>query len=129
MESALSWSSTNTNHSSISILFCIDSNPLCEALILSHPRTFSIHNSINSLSTSIFFQWIPGHSSIPGNNLAEKAAKEATTIATDTILSMSLSSSIQVINDTIRDAPPRQMGCCCIPTLKDFTQYKTDKQQ
>ena len=43
---------------------------------------------------------------IPGNDLADKAAKEATTIATDTILPISLSSSIQAINETIRDAPP-----------------------
>ena len=36
----------------------------------------------------------------------DKAVKEATTIATNIILSISLSSSIQVINDTIRDTPP-----------------------
>ena len=37
--------------------------------------------------------------------LTEKTAKDATTIATDTILPISLSSFIQVINGTIRDAP------------------------
>ena len=106
MESALSWTLTNANHHSIIFLFWTDSKSLSEALISSHPRTFSIHNSINSISSSIFIQWIPGHSPIPDNDLADKAAKEATTIATDTILSISLSSSIQVINETIRDAPP-----------------------
>ena len=100
MESALFWTSTNTNHPSISILFCTDSNSICEALISSNPQTFSIHNSINSISFSIFIQWISGHSPIPGNVLADKAAKEATTITTDTIL-VSFSSSIQVINETI----------------------------
>ena len=49
MESALSWTLTNANHHSITILFCTDSKSLCEALISSHPRTFSIHNSINSI--------------------------------------------------------------------------------
>ena len=103
MESALSWTPTNTNHPSISILFCTDSNSICEALISSNPQTFSIHNSINSISFSIFIQWISGHSPIPGNVLAHKAAKEATTITTDTILLVSFSSSIQVINETICD--------------------------
>ena len=106
MESALSWTLTNANHHSITRLFCTYSKSLCEALISSHPRTFSIHNSINSISSSILIQWIPGHSAIPGKDIADKAAKEATTIDSDTILPISLSSSIQVINETIRDAPP-----------------------
>ena len=106
MESALSWTLTNANHHSITILFYTDSKSLCEALISSHPRTFSIHNSINSISSSILIQWIPGHSAIPGKDITDKAAKEATTIDSDTILPISLSSSIQVINETIRDAPP-----------------------
>ena len=106
MESALSWTLTNANHHSITVLFCRDSKSLCEALISSHPRTLSIHNSINSISSSILIQWIPGHFAILGNDLADKAAKEATTIATDTILPISLSNSIQAINETFHDAPP-----------------------
>ena len=106
MESALSWTSTNANHPSISIFFCTDSKSLCQALISSNPRTFSIHNSINSISSSIFILWIRDHSAIPGNDLADKAAKEATTIATDTTHPVSFSSSLQVINETIRNALP-----------------------
>ena len=106
MESALTWTLTNANHHSLSVLFCTDSKSLCEALISSHPRTFSIHNSISSISSLILIQWILGHFSIPGNVLTDKAAKETTIIATDTTFPFSLSSSIQVINETIRDAPP-----------------------
>ena len=94
MKPALSWTSTNANLPSISILFYTDSKSLCEVLISFHPRTFSIQNSINSISSSISIQWIPSHSAIPGNDLADKAAKKAITIDTDTILPISLSSSI-----------------------------------
>ena len=86
--------------------FFADSKSLCEALISSNLRIFSIHNSINSISSSIFIQRIPGHSAISGNDLANEAAKETTTIATDTILPVSLSSSIQVINEIVCNALP-----------------------
>ena len=105
MESALSWTLNNANHCSITILFCTDSKSLCDALISLHPRTSSVRNSINSIFSSVFIQWIPGHSAIPGNDLTDKAAKEATTIASDTILPISLSSSFQVINEIICDSP------------------------
>ena len=87
----------------------------------------SIHNSINSISSSIFIQWIPDHSAIPGNELADKAAKEATTIATNTILPVSFSSSIQVINETIRDNPPTHERVAQV--YQNFTRFQTDQEQ
>ena len=54
IESGLSWTFTNANHHSITVLFCTDSKSLCEALISSHPRRFCIRNSISSISSSIF---------------------------------------------------------------------------
>ena len=99
MESAI----IESYHPSIAILFCTDSKSLCQALISSNPRTSSIHNSINSILFSISIQLIPCHSDIPRNELTDKAAKEATAIATNTILPASFSSSIQVIKEMIRN--------------------------
>ena len=133
MESALAWTSTNANHPSNSILFCTDSKSLCEALISSNPRISSIHDCIKSILSSIFIQWITGHSAIPGNDLADKAAKEATTIATNTILPDSFSSSIQVINDSIRDNPPAHERVALIykhqKTSRDARQIKNRKDE
>ena len=78
MESALSWTLTNANHHSITILFYTDSKSSCEALISSHPRTFPIHNPINSTSSSIPIQWIPGHPArLPGPDNRETTSARA----------------------------------------------------
>ena len=85
MESTLTWISTTANHPSTTILICTDSKSLCETLLSSNPRMSFIYESINSISSSIEIQWIPRHSDIPGNELVNKAAKEATTMATNQI--------------------------------------------
>ena len=107
LESALSWTwkSTNYNHPSITILSCTDSKSLRKALTSSNPHTSSIQSSVNAILSSISIQWIPSHSVIRGNELVDKAAKESTTFATNTILPVSFSSSMPAINETIRDDP------------------------
>ena len=85
MESALTRTSTTANHPSTTILICTDSKSLCEALLSSNSRMFFIHGSINSISSSMDIQWISGRSDNPGNELVNKAVKEATTITTNQI--------------------------------------------
>ena len=106
MEAALKWTCTNANPVRTSILICTDSQSLCEALSSCNPRTTSIRQCTSSISSSIFIQSVPEHSNIPGNNLANRAAKEATTIESDTIYPTPLSCAFQVINELFRDGPP-----------------------
>ena len=87
-------------------LSCTDSESLCEALSSCNPQTTSIRQCISSISSSIFIKWVPGHPNIPGNNLADRAVKEATTIESDTIYPTSISCSFYVINKLFRDNPP-----------------------
>ena len=79
MESALSWKLTNANH-----------HLILSHRILEHPPSKILSTPFRLLSFC--------HSAIPGNDLADKAAKEATTIATDTILPMSLSIQLSSSN-------------------------------
>ena len=74
------------HHPSINILICTDSKSLCKALLSSNSRTSSIHEYINSIFFSIYIQWIPGHCDIPGNELADRAAKQVTNNIKKTIL-------------------------------------------
>ena len=106
MEAALQWTYTNANSVQTSILICTDSQSLCETLSSCNPRTASIRQCVSSISSSIFIQWVQGHSNIPGNHLADRAAKEATTIEPDAIHPTPLSCVFQVINELIRDGPP-----------------------
>ena len=51
-------------------------------------------------------QWVPGHSNIPSNDLADRAAKDATTIASHTYHPTSLSWAFRVVNELLHDDPP-----------------------
>ena len=47
IEPALTWTSTNANHLSITILICTNSRSLCEAFMSSNLRISSVHGTIN----------------------------------------------------------------------------------
>ena len=102
MEAAWQWTYTVQT----SNLICTDSQSLCEAFSSCNPRTTSILQIISSISSSIFIQWVPGHSNIPTNDLADRAAKETTTIETDTIHQKPLSCAFQVMNELFRGDSP-----------------------
>ena len=48
---------------------------------------------------------MPGHSNIPGNDLADRAVKEVNAIKSDTIQPTLISCAFQIINELFRDNP------------------------
>ena len=65
------------------ILICTDSQSLCKALAERNKQTNTIRKKLSECDQAITIQWIPGHSNIPGNELADQAAKEATMLNED----------------------------------------------
>ena len=107
MESAFHWIPTNVNSVQTYILICTDSQSLCEVPSSCNPRTTSIRQCILSVSSSVFILWVPDwHSNIPGNDLADRAAKEAATIESGTIQPTPILCVFQVINELFRNDPP-----------------------
>ena len=59
------------------ILISTDSQSLCMALNSYNVETAPIREAIHNSPAEIIIQWIPGHSDVPGNELADAAAKDS----------------------------------------------------
>ena len=88
-----------------SILICTDSMALCSALL--NPTTCPIqdlHRQLCSLTATVNIQWVPAHVNVPGNELADQAAKDATQLDEPSV-GTSYGSIKQWIKWAIQDPP------------------------
>ena len=74
----------------------------------------------------ICIQWNVGNFAIPGNKLADEAAKQAATVATDIFLGISFFSSVQVINETIPDDLPTHE---CVALIYQYQKVSQGAKQ
>jgi len=79
--SAIEWicEKSETDRDS-TVTIATDSQSMCKALLAGGPGMDELRNVMDDLPCKVIFQWIPGHSDICGNELADTVAKEATTI-------------------------------------------------
>ena len=82
LELAITWINEHCSAQS-KILICTDSKSLCQKLAGSCALIADLRLKLLKAPGSITLQWVPGHSDVPGNELADVAAKEATTLQTD----------------------------------------------
>ena len=73
---AVDWSNENVSEDS-SVTVFTDSQSLCIALKGTSPAVDGLRRAISTAKPHITIQWVPGHCGVPGNELANAAAKAA----------------------------------------------------
>ena len=102
METAVGWLEESRPASALIIT---DSQSLCEALQGYEPELDNLRLKIRNLSFPLTIQWVPGHSDIPGNELADKAAKDATELE-EQAAPVTYGSICAQIRKITKDPPP-----------------------
>jgi ribonuclease HI len=104
MKLALEWLETEATPNS-KILICTDSNSLCNALML--PRKIELAKLYNGLArtdVNLKIKWVPAHADIPGNELADQAAKQVTRLDSPP-LNTSFKAAKSLVKRNITDQP------------------------
>ena len=103
MALALDWMTIYNQYTDTVI--CSDSQSLLTAIENSSPDTSNIRKQLSELKGRVTLQWVPSHSKVPGNELADQAAKEATEGEADPV-PVTYNSAVALIKRDIRDPPP-----------------------
>ena len=106
MGMALRWVSEFANDTDTSIVICTDSQSLCNSLDSIDLKCHVLLSIIQQIHSSLTLQWVPGHSDLPGNELADQAAKEAAADTESETKPVSYSAALAAIRAAVIDPEP-----------------------
>ena len=93
-------------HPQAKTAFCTDSLSLLQAIDNLNPETDEIRTRVEGLQGSVDLMYVPGHKDVPGNELADKYAKEAAKLPGPYASEgLSFSAAKSCINRLVRDEP------------------------
>ena len=87
------------------VVIATDSQSLCSALLSRSANVGGLISEFAKCPGRVVIQWVPGHSEIPGNEMADARAKEATSQLGEG-RAISYKSACATINRHIKDPPP-----------------------
>ena len=128
MKLALEWLENEATPNS-KILICTDSNSLCDALMFPQEIELTkLHNALARTNVDLEIRWVPAHVDIPGNELADQAAKEATRLDSPP-LSTSFKAIKSLVKRTIVDQPADPVKYKLSRDVYDSYKPSIDEQQ
>ena len=107
---------------------CTDSQALLTSIESMSPDTQDIRNILDSLHGKTHLHWIPSHSNIPGNEYADRAAKEAAKLPEpeESPIPVSYGVAKAVVRAHIKDEDPEHHVVA--ETYKGYIRKTADRQ-
>ena len=105
------------------IAIVTDSQSLCAALLGIDPELELLRFRLRCLNRPLTIQWVPGHAGVPGNELADEAAKKAADLFSEGPASISWKAIAASIKLAARDHPTHER------TKKVYAAYSREKEK
>ena len=105
MNLALDWMLENSRSSDA--IICSDSQSLIISIESRQANVSDIVSKLQQLKGRVTIQWVPGHSNIPGNEMADKYAKAIAQNGEPTTSPLSYNTAKAIIRKEIKDPPPK----------------------
>ena len=122
MLTAVSWLTCNQQRGTTDVI-CADSQSLCTALWKRNNTTAGIRSHLDSHHSKVINQWIPGHSDVAGNELADSESRKAAVTTISEAEPTSPRAALSCIRRTFKDPEP------CHHLAKPPTKTKTSRQK
>jgi hypothetical protein len=126
MLAAASWLRDNNGPLSRTLI-CTDSQSLVEALGNLSADTSPIRELLDATEGVTTIRWIPGHSDIPGNEMADTLANEAALMTSEPAKPTTRRTANATIKRTIKDPAPSHERVAAVYSTYSETKDRTIK--